>query len=94
MTETGTRVNLQTDKVETFNISADEMSWRLSSDELAVEALAMLREQRNSKLAETDHWVLSDTDSASSEQLAYRQALRYITNTATSLNNVTWPTKP
>lgn len=94
MAETGTRVNLQTDKVETFNISADEMSWRPSHDELAIEAMAILRQERNSKLAETDHWVLSDTDSASSEQLTYRQALRDITKTATSINDVTWPTKP
>jgi len=27
-------------------------------------------------------------------QTAYRQALRDITNSATSLDDVTWPTKP
>lgn len=94
MTETGTRVNLQTGQVETFNISADEMSWRPSLDELAVEALAMLRQERNSKLAETDHWVLSDTADATPAQTTYRQALRDITSSATSLDDVSWPTKP
>jgi hypothetical protein len=56
--------------------------------------LHMLRSERTRLLAETDHWVLSDTSSATSEQLAYRQALRDITDSATSLNDVTWPTKP
>jgi len=54
----------------------------------------MLRNERNRLLAETDYWVLSDTNTASEEQLAYRQALRDITKNATSLNDVTWPTKP
>lgn len=56
--------------------------------------LHMLRSERNRLLDETDYWVLSDTNTASAEQLAYRQALRDITENATSLNNVTWPTKP
>ena len=94
MTETGTKVNLQTGKIETFNISTDEMSWRPSPDELVVEAMAILRQERNSKLAETDHWVLSDTADATSAQTTYRQALRDITKSATSLDDVTWPTKP
>lgn len=94
MTETGTRVNLQTSQIKTFNISTDEMSWRPSSDESAAEALAMLRQERNSKLLETDHWVLSDTADATSAQTTYRQALRDITTSATSLEDVTWPTKP
>ncbi len=54
----------------------------------------MLRSERNVLLSETDHWVLSDTSNATSEQLAYRQALRDITDSATSLNDVTWPSKP
>ena len=94
MTATGTRVNLQSGQIETFNISTDEMSWRPSSDESAAEALAMLRQERNFKLAETDYWVLSDTADATSAQTTYRQALRDITSSATSLDDVTWPTKP
>ena len=94
MTATGIRVNVITGQQETFTISTDEMSWQPSVDDLAVEALEILRQERNSKLAETDHWVLSDTSNATSEQLAYRQALRDITDSATSLNDVTWPTKP
>jgi len=56
--------------------------------------LGELREERNRLLQETDHWVLSDTTDATSQQLSYRQALRDITDSATSLSDVSWPTKP
>lgn len=52
-----------------------------------------LREERNSKLSETDWWVLPDR-TATDEQTAYRQALRDITDTYSSLDTVVWPTKP
>lgn len=56
--------------------------------------LSELRTERNRRLAETDHWVLSDTTDATSAQTTYRQALRDITDSATSLDDVSWPTKP
>jgi hypothetical protein len=56
--------------------------------------LYMLRVERNRLLQETDHWVLSDTADATAAQTTYRQALRDITDSATSLDDVTWPTKP
>jgi hypothetical protein len=93
MADTGTRINLQTGQVETFTVSADEMSWRLSVDELAAESLQMLRQERNAKLAETDYLALSD-NTLSTEMSAYRQALRDITDTYSSLDDVVWPTKP
>ena len=63
-------------------------------DELeAAEPLRLLREERNYLLAETDWWVLPDR-TATQAQLDYRQALRDITDTYTSLDNVVWPTKP
>jgi hypothetical protein len=52
-----------------------------------------LRHARNEKLKETDLWGLQDYP-VTDEQRAYRQALRDITNTATSLDDVVWPTKP
>ena len=55
--------------------------------------LKELRNERNKRLVETDHYGLSDqtmTDAMST----YRQALRDITDNATSLDDVTWPTKP
>ena len=61
---------------------------------IAAYKLAELRTERNRRLVETDHWVLSDTADATSAQTTYRQALRDITSSATSLDDVTWPTKP
>lgn len=55
--------------------------------------LMLLREERNKRLSVTDWWVLPDR-TATAEQLAYRQALRDITNTYSSLDDVVWPTKP
>ena len=93
MADTGTRINLQTGQVETFTVSADEMAWRSSADQLAAESLQMLRQERNAKLAETDYLALSD-NTLSTEMSAYRQALRDITDTYSSLDDVVWPEKP
>jgi len=63
-------------------------------DELIVAApLKALREERNRRIAETDWWASSDL-TMTAEQTAYRQALRDITNTYSSLDDVVWPTKP
>ena len=59
----------------------------------AAEPLRLLREERNRRIAETDWWVLPDL-TPTEAQLAYRQALRDITNTYTSLDDVVWPEKP
>ena len=58
------------------------------------EPLRLLRVERDKLIAETDHWMLSDTTTATQAQLDYRQSLRDITNTYTSLDTVVWPTKP
>ena len=58
-----------------------------------VEQLLILRRMRNAKLAETDWWASSDL-TMSSAQTKYRQDLRDITKTATSLDDVSWPEKP
>lgn len=57
------------------------------------EKLERLRAKRNIRLSETDWWVLPDR-TATQAQLDYRQALRDITDTYTSLDDVVWPTKP
>ena len=56
--------------------------------------LAELRKERDRLLLETDYWVLGDTATATQAQLDYRQALRDITDTYSSINTVVWPTKP
>ena len=59
----------------------------------AAEDLRLLRIDRNKRLAETDHYGLSD-QTMTDAMTTYRQALRDITDNATSLDDVTWPTKP
>ena len=60
---------------------------------LIVAKLNELRTERNQRLADTDYYGLSDL-TMTSAQTTYRQALRDITKSATSLDDVTWPTKP
>mgnify|MGYP003632115309 FL=1 len=55
--------------------------------------LSELRIERNRLIAETDYLALSDA-TLTSAMSTYRQALRDITSSATSLDDVTWPTKP
>jgi len=64
--------------------------------------IKLLRVHRDRLIAETDWWVLPDR-TPSSEQLAYRQALRDLPDTATpvldptsrlGISGVDWPVKP
>ena len=60
---------------------------------VAAEPMRLLRAKRDSLLAVTDWWASSDL-TMTSAQTTYRQALRDITDSATSLDDVTWPEKP
>ena len=60
---------------------------------LAAEPMRLLREERNRRLAEVDWWASSDL-TMTDAQKKYRTDLRDITKSATSLDDVTWPTKP
>jgi len=67
----------------------------ISAEEMVIAALNVLRKIRNQKIAETDWRATIDypgDDQAA--WLEYRQALRDITNTYTSLDNVVWPAPP
>lgn len=55
--------------------------------------LAMLREERNRLLAETDWWASSDF-TMTAEQIAYRQALRDLPANYSSLETAVFPDKP
>jgi len=59
----------------------------------AEEKLNQLRGSRDVLLWNTDVWALSDR-TMTQKQIDYRQALRDITDSATSLDDVTWPSKP
>ena len=69
---------------------AEEAAWAAGQADRDLEAL---REERNRLLAEIDWWASSDL-TMTDAQTTYRQALRDITDNATSLDDVTWPTKP
>jgi len=59
-----------------------------------IEALGKpFRDERDSLLAATDVWALSDR-TMTAEQTAYRQALRDIPDQAGFPTDITWPTKP
>jgi len=74
----------------------DEVSTK--RDVVAVEDnLSELRTERNAKLAETDWVVTMHKELGTNIPAAwktYRQALRDITDTYTSLDDVVWPEKP
>ena len=83
--------------IESSNPADFGTTWaavKAKCDELtAAEPMKALRAERDRRLAETDWWAVADR-TMTAEQTAYRQALRDITTTATSLDNVTWPVKP
>jgi len=83
----------------------DEDQTRPTDDEILAEVtnviaesqLKQLRFERNRKLAETDWVVTMHKEKGTNIPAAwktYRQALRDITDTYTSLDDVVWPEKP
>ena len=83
-------VNLTSEEQTAFDARrASNAAWRTED----------LRRVRNAKLAETDWVVIKEREEGGSvsnfaDWKTYRQALRDITDSATSLNDVTWPEKP
>ena len=75
---------------EEAELNAMEAEWAAGQ---ADRDLSALRAERNQRLANTDWWVMPDR-TATQAQLDYRQALRDITNTYTSLDDVVWPEEP
>jgi len=92
---TGTRSNgtgIESDDPKDWGTTWSEV--KAKSDEIkAAEPMKLLRAERDAKLAETDWWASSDL-TMTSAQTTYRQALRDITKSATSLDDVSWPEKP
>ena len=64
-----------------------------TDEQKVANALEDLRALRETFLASTDWWVIPDR-TPTQAQLDYRQALRDITETYTSLDDVVWPEKP
>ncbi len=97
----GFRLVTGEDENQSAILSDDTSLWGITwsqaktkHDELvAAEPMRLLREERDRLIAETDWWAGSD-NTMTAAQTTYRQALRDITDNATSLDDVTWPTKP
>ena len=100
------RDNIQLSYEDSLNITDEEVAAMCTSASILIDDfndqkvitietidLEDLRFERNRLLAETDWWMMPDR-TATAEQIAYRQALRDITDTYTSLEDVVWPEKP
>jgi hypothetical protein len=64
-----------------------------SAEDLDAAELEMLREERNKIIVESD-WMANSDVTMSDEWKTYRQALRDITESYSSIYDVVWPTKP
>ena len=86
----GVRVDL-TDK-EIKELQTQDVEWEKGK---SARDLLQLRRERNSLLAETD-WMANSDVTMSTAWKTYRQALRDITKTYTSMsdNGFSFPTKP
>ena len=83
---------IESDNPDDFGTTWSAVSAK--KDELvAAEPMRLLREERNRRIAETD-WMGNSDVIMSDAWKTYRQELRDITKSATSLDDVTWPTKP
>lgn len=75
-----------------FGVTWSQVSTK-KAELVAAEPMRLLREERDRRLAETDWWATSDR-TMTDAQTTYRQALRDVPASATSLDDVSWPTKP
>jgi len=75
---------------EEAELNAMEAEWAAGQ---AARELDALRNLRDEKLSATDWWASSDL-TMTAAQTSYRQALRDITETYTSLDDVVWPEEP
>lgn len=87
---------------EMVELSSEEIiqrqsEWDSTIDQATEMALEFLRSTRNNMLADTDFIVIKSNEQGTpvpEDWKTYRQALRDITETYSSLEDVVWPTKP
>ena len=83
--------------IESSKASDFGVTWKQVSDKMKAlkdaEPMRLLRLERDRLLAECDWWASSDL-TITTAQKKYRQDRRDITKSATSLDDVTWPSKP
>ena len=85
--------SIESDDPADFGVTWSQVSAKLTELQNA-EPMRLLRKQRNRLLAETDHWAYQDTPAMTQAQTDYRQSLRDITDSYSSLDDVVWPTRP
>ena len=97
----GAKWIMRGDDLEWLDEDQTEPTASQISDEVvrlqAAEPLRLLRIERTARLAETDWVVTMHKELGTNIPAAmktYRAALRDITDSATSLDDVTWPEKP
>jgi len=83
---------IESSNPDDFGVTWSQVSTK-KTELVNAEPMRLLREERNKRLAETDWWAVADR-TMTDEQRQYRTDLRNITESATSLDDVTWPTKP
>ena len=83
---------IESDNSSDFGVTWSQVETK-QSELTAAEPMKELRAERDRLIAATDWWASSDL-TMTDAQTAYRQALRDITDSATSLDDVTWPTAP
>ena len=83
---------IESDNSADWDVTWDQVNVKMQ-DLTAAEPMKELRAERDRLIAATDWWASSDL-TMTDAQTAYRQALRDITDSATSLDDVTWPTAP
>jgi hypothetical protein len=83
---------IESDDTSTWGVTWAQVSAK-KTELVNAEPMRLLRVERDRKLAETDWWASSDL-TMTTEQTAYRQALRDVPSNYSSLDTVVWPTKP
>ena len=83
---------IESDNAKDWGVTWSQVETK-QSELTAAEPLKALRAERDRLITATDWWASSDL-TMTDAQTAYRQALRDITDSASSLDDVTWPTAP
>ena len=83
---------IESDDTSTWGVTWAQVSAK-KTELVNAEPMRLLREERDRKLADTDWWAMSDR-TMTDAQTTYRQALRDVPASYTSLDGVVWPTKP
>ena len=83
---------IESDDTSTWGVTWAQVSAK-KTELVNAEPMRLLREERDRKLADTDWWAMSDR-TMTDAQTTYRQALRDIPASYSSLDDVVWPTKP